>query len=71
MNNRFDITLSNPNVTMSTIEFKYENYDIVKNSHGDYMIVASENHLDESIPCRYMGEFVEFSNSNVFIDMIF
>ena len=71
MNNRFDITLSNPNVTMSTIEFKYENYDIVKNSHGDYMIVASENHLDESIPCRNMGEFVEFSNSNVFIDMIF
>ena len=43
MNNCFDITLSNPRERMSTIEFKYENYDIIKNSNEDYMIVASED----------------------------
>lgn len=70
MNNRFDITLSNPREKMSTIEFKYENYDIIKNSNGDYMIVASEACLEKFI-IRDTGKFVEFSNSNVFIDMIF
>lgn len=39
-NNDFDITLSNPNVIMSTIEFKYDNYDIVKNTDDDFMIIA-------------------------------
>lgn len=69
MKKDFDITLSKPQTTMSTLEFKYENYDIIKNVDGDYMIIASEN-------CQYIndiretGRYVEFSSSNIFIDMI-
>lgn len=70
-NNDFDITLSNPNVIMSTIEFKYDNYDIVKNTDDDFMIIASENCPDKYISSRDSGKIVEFNNSNIFLDMIF
>lgn len=70
MNNDFDITLSKPQSIMSTLEFKYENYDIIKNLDGDYMVVASENCIDK-YNIRETGRYVEFSNSNIFLDMIF
>lgn len=70
MNKDFDITLSKPQTIMSTMEFKYENYDIIKNINEDYMIVASENCIDIN-NLRSTGSFVEFSNSNIFLDMIF
>lgn len=70
MNNNFDITLSNPRVIINTTEFKYENYDIIKNLDGDYMIVGSENCIDKyNIP--KLGKFVKFSDSKIFTDMIF
>lgn len=70
MNNNFDITLSKPRDIMSTIEFKYKNYDILKNSNNDYMIVGTENCTDK-FNIREAGKKVEFSNSNIFLDMIY
>lgn len=68
MINNFDITLSNPREIMNTIEFKYDNYDVIKNTSGDFMIVGSENCKNE---VRDAGKTVEYTNYAIFIDMIF
>lgn len=70
MDNKFDITLSHSREIMNSIEFRYENYDILKNLDNDYMIVGTENCPDK-MNIRDAGRKVEFSNSDIFLDMIF